>query len=261
MAFRPTRAPPPLYANRCDIGTLRGRLYRDSHSPRAISGREKIPPSPGGSPMGSRRSTGRRRRAGLRAQGSDVAQAGEGAQVAALFGRVELALAVLGDAAVRARVRRLDARARTAPRARPRRRSGACGSRSVRAATGAAGGGPTLTAPASTSAKIAWQTSSTGRFVLRTRSRTLRRPSSETIELPALAVDGQLLDAELVGEADPAVERRDDGLDLAPLLDQASRARRSRPRGRRSPRTPTAAPRDRTGTCRRRRAPPRSTRR
>ncbi len=39
-------------------------------------------------------------------------------------------------------------------------------------------------------------------------------------QLPALAVDDQLLDAELVGEADPAVERRDDGLDVAPLVDQ-----------------------------------------
>ena len=41
-------------------------------------------------------------------------------------------------------------------------------------------------------------------------------------QLPALVIDGQLLDAELVGEPDAAVERRDHGLDVAPLLDQAA---------------------------------------
>ena len=128
----------------------------------------------------------------------------------------------------------------------------------LRRSAGGAGGGPTLTAPASTSARIAWHTSRTGRFVLRTRSRTLRRPSSATMQLPALAVDDELLDAELVGEPDPAVERRDHGLDLAPLLDAAGRARRWRPRGRPSPRRPTAGPRARSGTCRRRPARPRS---
>ncbi len=40
-------------------------------------------------------------------------------------------------------------------------------------------------------------------------------------QLPALPVEGQLLHPEIVGEADPAVERRDDRLDVAPLLHQA----------------------------------------
>ena len=82
------------------------------------------------------------------------------------------------------------------------------------------GGGPTLTAPSSTSSRIAWHTSSTGRFVLRTRSRTLRRPSSATTSCQRSRSTSDLLDAELVGEPDPALERRDHGLDLTPLLDQ-----------------------------------------
>ena len=108
-----------------------------------------------------------------------LAEAGEGAEVSALFGRVDLAVRVLGHA-VGTRVGRLDTGA--VRRFRLDRGFGdgldlaVCGP-----TTGAAGGGPTFTAPASTSAKMAWQTSRTGRFVLRTRSRTLRRPSSETI--------------------------------------------------------------------------------
>src|SRR4029079_18717331 len=114
--------------------------------------------------------------------GSGVAEAGEGAQVPALFGWVELVSVVVEDA-VRARVRRLDAGAVGRLRldravdptpmgaVDPRDHAGAPelwtprgGVPLPRATLGAAGAGRTMTAPASTSAKIAWQTSSTGRF-------------------------------------------------------------------------------------------------